>query len=693
MEGWLFRASRLLYAELLETSLPYWKSVLDVLVQAYSKMTEYLEKGAQDEERAKVLDYLKVNMLEVSDALYREKRKQTSSEQYYTTLRVLESQGMPETFYTQGLEGDPQELFAEDRFAFDNRLSALFDYLWVSEELSEELSTKVSSMSEYARQLLISSLTLGLLYHWDIQKVRFLLSELGRKDISIRYQVRLFFGIILVFYIHPQRCNLYATEINEKLSLANELHPLAPLFSALEEAFLLSSDTERVTQIVEKNLPEIIRANQKSNNLSATLFELDSDETGAVDPELKALEEKVKELGKLEEEGADTLYVAFKNFKRLPFFNAISSWFLPFDPKHSAIRELYEENALIQKLMPYFQLKMCDGDLYSAILSLPNRIQPLNLQDPNLALMLDEMNAPTVPLTEDTLPLEARRYVQDFYRFVKLSTSHNIGADLFDKLPLRDFPLLSPFISLEHHRRKAVLFYMSRERYREAMPLLEKIVAENPADATSLARLGYIHYKRGHYKEAIACFEKSDLVEDLSQQLRILLAHSYRKEANYDKAIAIYEQYRKTPSILLAMAATYILSGAYEKAIPLLHEYIYRSDTPHRAYRSLAWSYFMEGDYERSEEYHQKIVKPNANDSLNKLYLFIAKKELAKAFHAAVELVESGKMEEICRGIENDLPQLESKGITQKTITLLLDAALLFRSNAKELTENETNKE
>lgn len=694
MDGWLYRASRLLYVELENAPFIEGKSTLKSSLDTYQRMMQFLEQGAKDEQRDEVLNFLKLKMLQVSDTIYRQRRKQNSSEQYYTTLRIIESQGMPEAFYTRGLESEPQDLSSEERFAYDNRLSTLFEYLWVSERLSQEMADILAGMSEYARQMMVASLTLGLLYQWDIQKVRFIIQELTRPEISIRYQVRLFFALILVSYIHPKRSMLYAKELKPLLAAANEVHSFDKLFSAQVDAFLLSSDTERVTQIVEKNLPEIIRANQKNNNLGATLFELDSDDTGPIDPELKALEERVKELGKLEEEGADTLYVAFRNFKRLPFFNTIASWFTPFDPQHSAVKELYESNEVIQKLMPYFSQKLCDSDLFSAILSLPNRIQPLNLQDPNLAAMLDQMKEPVVEVKQDNLQLETRRYVQDFYRFVNLFSGQSLGSNIFDKLPIRSFPLLTFGNYTVTYNRQTALFYMSRGRYQAAIPLLQKIVQENPADATSLGRLGYILYKEGNYQEAISCLEKSDLVEDLSQHLRVILAHSYRKMGFHDKALAIYNQYRKEPSMLLAMAATYIVSGSYEEAIPLLHEYIYRSSTPQRAYRSLAWSYFMVGDYTKSEEYHDKIEKPNANDFLNKLYLYIAQDDLVKAFQASLQLVEVSEIETISKGIENDLPKLNKPEITKDILTLLLDSALFAKQlKEEEKKESETNQE
>ena len=102
----------------------------------------------------------------------------------------------------------------------------------------------------------------------------------------------------------------------------------------------------------------------------------------------------------------------------------------------------------------------------------------------------------------------------------------------------------------------------------------------------------------------------------------------------------------------------------------------------------------MVGDYTKSEEYHDKIEKPNANDFLNKLYLFIAQDDLVKAFQASLKLVEVSEIETISKGIENDLPKLNKPEITKDILTLLLDSALFAKQlKEEEKKESETNKE
>ena len=147
MDGWLYRASRLLYVELENAPFIEGKSTLKSSLDTYQRMMQFLEQGAKDEQRDEVLNFLKLKMLQVSDTIYRQRRKQNSSEQYYTTLRIIESQGMPEAFYTRGLESEPQDLSSEERFAYDNRLSTLFEYLWVSERLSQFIAKEGSKIA------------------------------------------------------------------------------------------------------------------------------------------------------------------------------------------------------------------------------------------------------------------------------------------------------------------------------------------------------------------------------------------------------------------------------------------------------------------------------------------------------------------------------------------------------------------
>lgn len=675
LEGWLFRAAELLYVELKEDELPEERSELDSIMLTYNSMGKFVAVGAKDDKRDEVLDFLKRRLLAVSDAIYREKQKLNGGDQYYTTLRVVEDQRMSDTVFSLDVKEGPARLTREDREIYDGMINTLFERIWVSKSLSEDFDAKLSASSEYLRQVAVSAMTLGLVSFWDITKVRFVLRELSREDASEKYCIRLLFALMTTFHIHTGRIRLFRQELDPLLAKADEVNPLAPLFESLVESYLLATDTDRVTETIEEALPKIIKANQQGGRLNGILQDIEGEDG---DPEDQALEEKIRELGKLEAEGADTLFAAFRNFKQLPFFRKIGAWFLPFDPHHSATEELIANNDFVQKLLPFFATRMCDSDLYSAVLSLPYSVQPINYNDPNLSAVLDQMTAPHIEDPKEELARAARSYMQNIYRFFKLYPGQKGNYRFFEELPVSDLSLLAPYVPMDSINNETVLNLMNRGRNNEAALLLKRIIKKNPADVSSLTRLASIHYRRGEYREAVKCYERADLVEDLTSDLRLRLAHAYRRTGDYDKALSIYERFRSQPPVLLSMAATYIAEMKYEEAIPLLHEYIYLAQKPSRAYRSLAWCYFMMGNYEKSGEYYEKIPDMNAGDYLNRIYLSIVQEDFEKAFESSSKLIALQPLDDIIRTMEEDEYILQEKEIKRQTIILLMDSARML---------------
>ena len=54
------------------------------------------------------------------------------------------------------------------------------------------------------------------------------------------------------------------------------------------------------------------------------------------------LRSEMERIARLEQEGYDTRFALFRNFKRFPFFRSVGNWLIPFDIKHSAIVARFE---------------------------------------------------------------------------------------------------------------------------------------------------------------------------------------------------------------------------------------------------------------------------------------------------------------------------------------------------------------
>src|SRR5262245_28570542 len=64
----------------------------------------------------------------------------------------------------------------------------------------------------------------------------------------------------------------------------------------------------------------------------------------------------------------------------------------------------------------------------------------------------------------------------------------------------------SPAVTADYATAKKLV---DEEKYRDAIPILEQLVAKNPADADALNELGFSHRKLGHQNKALTYYLKA----------------------------------------------------------------------------------------------------------------------------------------------------------------------------------------
>jgi choline-sulfatase len=81
-----------------------------------------------------------------------------------------------------------------------------------------------------------------------------------------------------------------------------------------------------------------------------------------------------------------------------------------------------------------------------------------------------------------------------------------------------------------------------REQYRDAIPLLEQILAKDPHNLDAALRLATAHSALGHEREAIAAFENAQRIAPQSPDVRMYLALHYARGKEWEKAAPMLEQ-------------------------------------------------------------------------------------------------------------------------------------------------------
>jgi tetratricopeptide (TPR) repeat protein len=112
-----------------------------------------------------------------------------------------------------------------------------------------------------------------------------------------------------------------------------------------------------------------------------------------------------------------------------------------------------------------------------------------------------------------------------------------------------------------------------REEYAQAIPLLERILAQDPGNLDAALRLASAHSALGHEERALAAFRKAEDIAPDSQDVRTYLALHYARGKQWERAVPLLERIvAETPDRLPALEALAVVrerQGRASEAIAL----------------------------------------------------------------------------------------------------------------------------
>jgi choline-sulfatase len=176
------------------------------------------------------------------------------------------------------------------------------------------------------------------------------------------------------------------------------------------------------------------------------------------------------------------------------------------------------------------------------------------------------------PAAQDSLGEEERR---------KLASLGYVSAGV--SAPVRkDAPRPVEMIHLFDVLEKASGLFV-REEYAAAIPLLRKILAEDPHNLDASLRLATAHSALGHEERAVAAFAGAAEIAPDSPDVRTYLALHYARGRQWERAVPLLERIvAETPDRLPALEALAVIrqrQGRIEEAIGL-RQTIYSMRTP-----------------------------------------------------------------------------------------------------------------
>ncbi len=684
-------------------------SDLENVVSLYKQFAYYIAQGTPDKEQKRVIVYLQKTLLEIADRIRFRKNRRDNGGRYYQIINVresVESASITE-LSTELLE--KKNLIVENRKFYDGLVEHLFEALWTTRSLSDQEMLLMAQLPETIRLSLCAAITLSFHECWDLGKIRFILRELSSIEVSVAYRIRLVWALIMVASLHRDRLPLFEEELTPLLQLANDVYPLEELLRALFVQYVLALKSDKVADSLGEKSGHILQQMQEhyQNDFSPLsegngvsdeeLFNLIS--SHEEDKDFQKLEEEMQQLSQMEEEGIDMVFFHFKNLKQFPFFEDLSHWFLPFDPSHYSTAATYEHNKQVfEVLLPIFEQRMCDSDLYSLMQTWSGMVafqgNPLVEQ---MQHFVEESQEKGIPSPRQELVLAAKKYVENLFRFYELYSGKRffVPNPFQDGEFLRELPLIRPYVERESVLEAAAYSFSKYGFYPQAIDMLNQLSTFKKQDPAIYSSIGYNYMMLGNYDEAIKNFLLCDLIGGSRISVMKQMAYCYRKSNRLDEALEVYRRIGQLSlsssssdnEELLSIATIQIGKKQYKDALRTLYQYeftVQKEFGKLSLYRLLSWCLLLDQQYEQALQYNSRLVAlatSTTTDWLNRGHIFLGMNDTQQAVQSYQKSIELGNKEVWKEKMKEDKADLLEAGVAPFLWSIVYDAVQLSNSS------------
>lgn len=695
---------------------------LEALSVTYRNMIRYTAEGVHDPERNKVYSHLQQSLLELADDVKQdllarfsgwqtywlqnsvEKEKQLAGKKIIETIDDLTfkselDEWLKETGTTLS-ETDSELLHKHGKLIED-----IFNHLWLTDkygDAEDELLNVIrdgENFSWYEQSIFISALTLSTLRIWETKKVRHLINiyQEGVSQVSERALA----GLVLVLQYYDERIGIYPGIVSRLKELSDDNTFREHMrISALQ--FIRSRETERIgRKLHDEILPKVADLRPKledkldlDNLLPEDLIEGKNPDWKDLFEESEDVYKSMEEFSKLQMEGADVYMSAFANLKNFDFFRKLSNWFLPFYPDHDSLNEIFRDEVLSEGTNDlaealYKTPFICNSDKYSLVLNLKHL--PANQKSMMLKVFRMELEG-MEQLKDGEIDMDPNvsfrtittQYLQDFYRFFKLSPHKNEFEDIFrGRLDVYN----SLFYNLIFNNSKDLMmladYYFGKDFYQDAVELYERVIKIGESDPQLFEKAGYCYQQDGYYENAIDLYRRSDILEKKTWTTK-KIAYCLRRLGNNDEALKYYlEAEADDPENMHTIAMIghcYLDLKEYDQALKYYFKVEYNDPDNIRVLRPIAWSYFVKGDLQKSKKFYNRLenAKLTGHDYINIGHLYLCMGERDKALEYYRKSLSEGKIEsnQFIEMLEGDSEYLVKNNVNQDDLPIIIDHIL-----------------
>ncbi len=649
------------------------KEEIEALQTSYGLMLEYTARGMEDPDKKALYERIRQTACELTERIRVALEVANGRSLYYEVMRThqampphsfaelqLQLEAYTEDMGTVSLIYSEEEAREKEAKAIRERheaaLDELFEKIWVSVHWSEAEALEARSLFESplapANDLcvMVSAVTLALMYVFDMRKFAFLLDAYASPDTLVNQRAAV--GIALCGYCHGDRLACYPQAAQRIRRLNREPRFIRNLYDIQVQLLQSSRETKKIDKRMrEEILPEMM----KNPMLRRPRFggdETEEPEDG--NPEWEKwidrsqIGNKLSELGELQLAGADVYMSTFSQLKHFPFFKKISHWFYPFDPQYPGVSSLPINGQPSFLNLLLHSDTFCNSDKYSfcfTLMQMPeNQRKYMATQIDAQQELSDEMKERIREMTDGArspaAEVVSRQYIQDLYRFFKLWMRRNELHDIFnDPLDLWNRQLFSKALHDRDCIVKLADYLFSHGYLPEAGTLYgEYLRLYDRAHAELWQKAGYVHQKSGDYEKAIECYRQADLFAPDNVWNNRHLAQCYKKKGDYGKAIEYYKKVEQAQpdnlNLAFQLGQCLIELERYGEALAYFFKIEYLDKGSRNARRAIGWCSFIMGKHAEARKYYDRLISepdPGMEDWMNAGHVYYLSGETSQA--------------------------------------------------------------
>ena len=694
------------------------------IVMTYRNMLSYTIDGINDPERNKIYLRLIQSILKLSDRVRQDilshfsgwhtywVKQQTEKELRLTGKTIVET--VDDLMFKSELDEwlklsneinpDPEsEISRRHKMLIKN----IFNHLWLTDYYGEAESSLLSIILKSGKfrwheaSLFTSAVTLSSLRTWQTEKLMYLLDIYDAADEQV--MERALSGLILNLHYYNGRVLLYP-EIGKRIKKMSRNERFREHCRIIVLQTIRSRETEMLARkLHDEILPQVAKLKPQIEEKLDLDNILPRDKTEGKNPDWSAMFndsqeifKTMEDLTKLQMEGADVYMSAFANMKHFDFFRDFQNWFVPFYPDHETVNEIYKDeilgpgtNELAEAL--YKTPFICNSDKYSLLLNL----KYLPSSQKNMMLKVFRMELEGLQqLNDDESALDPYRnfrinvtqYLQDIYRFFKLSPYKKEFEDLFiGRLDIYNSEFFRMTFKASDAEAGLADYFFSKNFYEDALFLYLKQISAKPSDAQLYEKIAYCYQEMDDYEEALKYYRRAELIDRKAWTIK-KIGLCLRRLDRYEEALEYYLQAcdiepENFHSVIMT-AHCYLDLKNYGEALKYYFKIEYGDPGNIKILRPIAYCYFALGRFDDSEKYYERLSegKLNAHDQINKGHLMLCKGNKREAIDLYRQSITSGELskEQFLSIFTEDRLLLISLGVNQDDLPILLDYLLFI---------------